>query len=81
MNPSFAEGHFFLAKAYLDAGDRLDEAVRLARKGIELDPRGRIRAARPLRDCRRHVAAGTGALTPSWKRRADKRWSGLNPSR
>ena len=38
MNPSFAEGHLYLAKAYLDAGQSLDEAVRLARKGIELAP-------------------------------------------
>jgi len=40
MNPGFAEGHLFLAKAYLDAGQKLDEAVQLARKGIELEPRG-----------------------------------------
>jgi len=38
MNPSFAEGHLFLAKAYLDAEQNLDEAVRLARRGIELAP-------------------------------------------
>lgn len=37
-NPRFAEGHFFLAKVYLDAGTNLDEAVRLARKGLELAP-------------------------------------------
>ena len=36
MNPSFAEGHFYLAKAYLDTGQQFDEAVRLARKGLEL---------------------------------------------
>jgi arylsulfatase A-like enzyme/Tfp pilus assembly protein PilF len=40
INPSFAEGHLFLAKAYLDQGEQLDEAVRLARKGIELDSEG-----------------------------------------
>jgi len=40
MNPGFAEGHLFLAKVYLDVGQDLEEAVRLARKGIELDPRG-----------------------------------------
>jgi tetratricopeptide (TPR) repeat protein len=40
MNPSFAEGHLFLAKAYLDLGQNLDEAVVLARKGIELEPSG-----------------------------------------
>jgi choline-sulfatase len=39
MNPSFAEGHLFLAKAYLDQEQNLDEAVVLARKGIELAPR------------------------------------------
>jgi choline-sulfatase len=39
MNPSFAEGHLFLAKAYLDHDQQLDEAVRLARKGIELAPK------------------------------------------
>jgi len=38
MNPSFAEGHLFLAKAYLDQEHQLDEAVRLARRGIELAP-------------------------------------------
>jgi arylsulfatase A-like enzyme/Tfp pilus assembly protein PilF len=37
-NPRFAEGHVFLAKAYLDAGRNLDEAVQLARKGIDLKP-------------------------------------------
>ena len=40
VNPSFAEGHLFLAKLYLDLGQNLDEAVQLARKGIELEPRG-----------------------------------------
>jgi arylsulfatase A-like enzyme/Tfp pilus assembly protein PilF len=40
MNPGFAEGHLFLAKAYLDGGQQLDEAVRLARKGVELEPKG-----------------------------------------
>ncbi|HEY7006029.1 MAG TPA: tetratricopeptide repeat protein, partial [Sphingomicrobium sp.] len=39
MNPSFAEGHLFLAKAYLDAGQDLDEAMRLSQKGVELAPR------------------------------------------
>jgi choline-sulfatase len=39
MNPSFAEGHLYLAKLYLDMDQNLDEAVRLARKGIELAPR------------------------------------------
>jgi arylsulfatase A-like enzyme/Tfp pilus assembly protein PilF len=38
-NPRFAEGHFFLAKVYLDSGTNLGEAVRLARKGLELAPR------------------------------------------
>lgn len=38
-NPQFAEGHFFLAKVYLDSGTNLGEAVRLARKGLELAPR------------------------------------------
>ncbi|MEP6467838.1 MAG: sulfatase-like hydrolase/transferase, partial [Parafilimonas sp.] len=40
LNPGFAEGHFFLAKALLDTGQHLDEAVRLAREGIALQPRG-----------------------------------------
>jgi len=38
-NPRFAEGHLFLAKAYLDAGTKLDEAVKLAEKGVSLAPR------------------------------------------
>jgi choline-sulfatase len=37
-NPGFAEGHLYLAKAYLDAGVSLDEAIRLARRGLELSP-------------------------------------------
>jgi tetratricopeptide (TPR) repeat protein len=38
-NPQFAEGHLFLAKAYLDQGQQLAEAVTLARKGLALKPR------------------------------------------
>lgn len=38
VNPGFAEGHFYLAKLYLDLGQRLDEALTLARKGIQLAP-------------------------------------------
>jgi tetratricopeptide (TPR) repeat protein len=37
-NPNFAEGHLYLAKLYLDLGQRFDEALALARKGIELGP-------------------------------------------
>jgi len=37
-NPSFAEGYLYLAKLYLDEGRNFDEAVRLARKGIEMGP-------------------------------------------
>ena len=37
-NPQFAEGHIFLARSYLDAGRNFDEAVALARKGLELAP-------------------------------------------
>lgn len=37
-NPRFAEGHLFLAKAYLDQGRNLGEALSLARKGLELKP-------------------------------------------
>jgi arylsulfatase A-like enzyme/tetratricopeptide (TPR) repeat protein len=37
-NAAFAEGHIFLAKAYLEEGGNLEEAVRLARKGLELSP-------------------------------------------
>lgn len=37
-NPDFAEGHLFLAKLYLDRGD-LGDAVRLAKRGLELNPR------------------------------------------
>jgi tetratricopeptide (TPR) repeat protein len=38
LNPHFAEGHLFLAKLYLDLEENLDEAVRLAQRGIELSP-------------------------------------------
>jgi len=37
-NPRFAEGHIFLAKAYLDTNQNLAEALTLARKGLELHP-------------------------------------------
>ncbi len=37
-NPRFAEGYLFLAKALLDSNGDLQEAMRLARKGLELDP-------------------------------------------
>ena len=37
-NPYFAEGHLFLAKAYLDSNKNLDEAIQLARKALTLRP-------------------------------------------
>jgi tetratricopeptide (TPR) repeat protein len=37
-NPAFAEGHIFLAKAYLESASNLDEAARLAQKGLSLSP-------------------------------------------
>jgi tetratricopeptide (TPR) repeat protein len=40
VNPDFAEGHLFLAKLLLDAGADPVEAARLARRGIEIAPRG-----------------------------------------
>ena len=38
LNPRFAEGYFYLAKLYLDQGARLDEAITLARRGLEVGP-------------------------------------------
>jgi tetratricopeptide (TPR) repeat protein len=38
LNPRFAEGYFYLAKLYLDHGQRLDEAAALARRGLEVGP-------------------------------------------
>jgi arylsulfatase A-like enzyme/Tfp pilus assembly protein PilF len=37
-NPLFARGNLFLAKAYLDRNEDFDEAIRLALKGLELEP-------------------------------------------
>ncbi len=37
-NPEFAEGHIYLAKAYLENQIHLDEAVDLAKKGLGLKP-------------------------------------------
>lgn len=34
----FANGYLFLAKAYLDLGENFEEAISLARKGLELEP-------------------------------------------
>ncbi len=41
-NPSFAEGHFVLAQAYLETGTDLDTAAALARKGLQLSPRAAL---------------------------------------
>jgi arylsulfatase A-like enzyme/Tfp pilus assembly protein PilF len=38
INPEFAEGHFFLAKAYLDSNENLDKAIELAHTGLDLGP-------------------------------------------
>ena len=38
-NPRFAEGYVFLAQAYLESGTHFDEAIAMARKGLELAPR------------------------------------------
>jgi tetratricopeptide (TPR) repeat protein len=37
-NPDFADGHLFLARAYVAAGSNIQEAARLARRGLELSP-------------------------------------------
>ena len=37
-NLKFARGYLFLAKAYLDRNESFDEAIRLALKGLELEP-------------------------------------------
>jgi arylsulfatase A-like enzyme/Tfp pilus assembly protein PilF len=37
-NKEFARGYLFLAKAYLDLNENFNEAISLARKGLELDP-------------------------------------------
>ncbi|MGE3276284.1 MAG: sulfatase-like hydrolase/transferase [Vicinamibacterales bacterium] len=44
VNPDFAEGHILLGKLYLDLGRDLDEALTLARRGVELAPRGPLAA-------------------------------------
>jgi choline-sulfatase len=41
-NPEFPEGHILLARLFLDLNREPDEALRLARKGVELAPRGRL---------------------------------------
>ena len=38
VKPGFAKAYLFLAKAYLDGGEDFDEAIGLARKGLELEP-------------------------------------------
>jgi arylsulfatase A-like enzyme/Tfp pilus assembly protein PilF len=38
INPEFAEGHFFLAKAFLDSNQQFERAIELARTGLELGP-------------------------------------------
>lgn len=43
-NPDFHEGHILLAQLYRTLGRDPDEALRLARRGVELAPRGRFAA-------------------------------------
>jgi arylsulfatase A-like enzyme/tetratricopeptide (TPR) repeat protein len=43
-NPQFAEGHLYLAKAYLESGGNLNDAINEARKGLELAPRSEYAA-------------------------------------
>lgn len=43
-NPDFGEGYFYLAKLLLDRGERFDEAVTLAKKGLEVAPRSEYAA-------------------------------------
>jgi arylsulfatase A-like enzyme/Tfp pilus assembly protein PilF len=38
INPQFGEGYFYLAKLYLDEGRRFEDAVALAKKGLEAAP-------------------------------------------
>jgi tetratricopeptide (TPR) repeat protein len=38
LNPRFAEGYFYLAKQLLDEGRQFDEAITLARAGLEIAP-------------------------------------------
>jgi tetratricopeptide (TPR) repeat protein len=37
-NKNFARGYLFLAKAYLDLNENHEEAINLAKKGLELEP-------------------------------------------
>lgn len=39
VNPEFGEGYFYLAKLLLDQGRAFDEAVTLAKKGLEVAPK------------------------------------------
>ena len=43
MNPVFAEGHLFLAKAYLDREQNFDEAVRWRERGSSSTRRANTR--------------------------------------
>lgn len=70
QTPSFAEGEIFLAKAYLDNGVKLPEAIELAKKGLTHNPQAAVaslghyvladlynRVGRP-QDAAREVALG-----------------------
>ena len=72
-NPRFGDGYIYLAKAYLDAGTNLQEAIALAEKGLGYSPRSENRplghyvladlynrVGRPA-DAARHVALGRAA--------------------
>ncbi len=37
-NKKFARGYLFLAKAYLDLNENFDEAIKVARQGLDLEP-------------------------------------------
>ena len=77
MNPSFAEGHLFLAKAYLDSGTA-GRSGPAGAQGLELEPTRGVRAARAITSSPTCSRARDAARRPNGRRRAARRSNALS---
>ena len=80
INADFGEGYFYLAKLLLDEGQRYDEAVALARKGLEVAPRSNYAALGHyvLADLYSRMGRPSDAAAEAQKGRALEKKSGPN---
>jgi arylsulfatase A-like enzyme/Tfp pilus assembly protein PilF len=79
INAEFGEGYFYLAKLLLDEGQRYDEAVALARKGLEVAPHSNYAALGHyvLADLYSRMGRPSDAAAEAQKGRALEKRSGI----